>query len=71
MIPTLVTLVALAAFLLLLAGGMAIMIRMPGQSHRGPLPPRTAEEVEMGKRLILKITRVWTMDRGNEQGSRQ
>ncbi|GAG08944.1 unnamed protein product, partial [marine sediment metagenome] len=36
---------------MVLGGGMAVMIRMPGESHTGTLPPLTAEQRELSQRL--------------------
>jgi len=40
-----------AGFLLLLFLGVSYMIRMPGRSHSGPLPPLSPEEGELQRRL--------------------
>lgn len=51
----------LLAWTLLVAlvyGSIALMIRMPGRSHRGPLPPPTTEEVELRDRLRRHVARL-------------
>ena len=50
-------LVVIVGVLLLLVGGMMV-IRMPGHSYSGPLPPLTAQEHEVRQRLV---THVWTL----------
>ena len=43
----------------LAAGGAAfLMIRMPGRSHRGPLPPLTADEAAVEERLRAHVRRL-------------
>src|SRR5919108_555974 len=38
--------------------GVAYMIRMPGRSYTGPLPPLTVEEAEVRQRLARHV---WTL----------
>jgi len=51
---------ACAIVVLLLAGVLAwaLMIRMPGRSHGGPLPPLTSEEEEIAVRLRAHVERL-------------
>ena len=44
-------LVLLAALMVLAAGGIRFMTRMPGESFRGPLPPLTAEQRQLAAQL--------------------
>ncbi len=44
-------LVLWGVLIFLLVGGTIAMIRMPGETHRGPLPPLTPSEIELKIRL--------------------
>jgi hypothetical protein len=46
----------LAALVAAVWTGVLLMIRMPGRSHRGPLPPLTAEERALAGRLRGHVT---------------
>jgi beta-glucosidase-like glycosyl hydrolase len=45
-----------ALIILLLIYGYFAMIRMPGSSHRGPLPPLTAAQQKLAEQLKADIT---------------
>jgi hypothetical protein len=46
----------IAALVLVTMVAVVWMTRMPGRSHRGPLPPLTAEETALGERLREHVT---------------
>ena len=46
----------LAVVLLVLLGGTFMLLKMPGTSHRGPLPPSTPVEAELRERLREHVT---------------
>jgi len=49
---------ALAAIALVTALGGSFMLRMPGKSHRGPLPPLSDEEAALRERLRTHVVRL-------------
>jgi len=46
----------LAVVLVVLLGGTFMLLKMPGTSHRGPLPPSTPVEAELRERLREHVT---------------
>jgi Peptidase family M28 len=52
------TLVALALIAGLAVGGVRWMTAVPGQSHEGPLPPLTPEQIDLAARLRKHVTAI-------------